>query len=298
MVVPNRTTTTPMTSNSTAGNFTYKGEIMKQLLLIIIILGILTGSGMAKKRVNGEMGKTSDQELGDKLSPSYVPFPYPTKRKEIIADLKYAIRYMYGGKLNTLREKKGTRQMVFYKLLTEAHDIKIGRIITLKNKIKEFHDDYTFLITITDQKKKPLLYTALLANGQLIGCVARSSNQPLFPIYTKKEVTDLMEKRFQFKEKSIKIKRAEPIYVRTSIPAFYPFSPPVWEIECSNGELYFLAPPYQRKPVHRIYRRDSQIPIRDTESFHHEARARARVPGEAVISDEDAQTMLILKEVK
>ncbi len=271
---------------------------MKHAILIIVTLTILMSPVMAKKRMDGRIGRSDDHELRDKWSPSHVPYPYPQTRKEIIDDLKYAVRYMYGNRINSLRKSKGTLDMVFLKLMEDSSDIKIGRIIKIKNKIKNYYDDYSFLISINGKDGELFLQVSLYANGQIVGAAPSSPGYPLYPVRSKKEVMDFMEKQLHLKEKSIKIVRAEPILARATLPTYCSFAPPIWEMETSDGELYFFQHPYLRHPKPQIYKKKSQMPAEETEAFNKKALEYARIPGEEVLFDDDKQTLYILKKIK
>lgn len=160
---------------------------MKKALFTVLLISIFFSFGIAKKRINGDLGKVSMEELTDPQSPSYTPYPYPQTRHEIIEDLKYAISYLKGPRTRSYGQEKTAAMKSLPKLLKNDPDVKIGQVIKLKNRIKEYHDDYSFIIIITDKEKKPLARVALCANGLFLGAAYSSERYALKPLKKRKK---------------------------------------------------------------------------------------------------------------
>jgi len=108
--------------------------------------------------------------LTDPSSPSYVPYPYPKNRKEIIADLLYAIEKVHGLHPGEYIAGRRPKTIEIYLNLLEKNPVyRVGKIIKVKNREHSVAHDHTWLILIENQEGQNVASEALHKNGLLIG---------------------------------------------------------------------------------------------------------------------------------
>jgi hypothetical protein len=109
-------------------------ELMKKYVILFIIINLfLLSNAIAENRTR----IYSMKDLTDPSSPSYVPYPYPQNRNEIIADLKYAIHKLFDqtheGKQEIILGPPPIGNEIMLNLLEKKPIYKIGRIVKVKN---------------------------------------------------------------------------------------------------------------------------------------------------------------------
>jgi hypothetical protein len=142
-----------------------KMKSMKYFTVLILVLGMCQ-IVVAEKRVKPKPMK----EFTDPSSPSYVPYPYPKNREEIIEDLKYAVKKLFIDKKGTYLDGKVPEiRQLLVKIVEKNSIYKIGEIIKVKNRNHRMADDYTWLILIKNPKGEIEARVSLLANGLMAG---------------------------------------------------------------------------------------------------------------------------------
>ena len=135
----------------------------KHLIVMVLVLGLFNITFADKRPKPKEM-----KELTDPKSPSYVPFPYPKKRGEIIADLKYyADKYCNDDPEKWNGEVPAT-EIVLKNLLEPQPIYTIGKIIKVKNRCDRKAHDYSWLLHIMDREGKIAMHVAMDAYGLIM----------------------------------------------------------------------------------------------------------------------------------
>lgn len=219
----------------------------KHLIVLVLVLGLINIT-FADKRPKPK----SLNELTDPKSPSYVPFPYPEKRGEIIADLKYyADKYCNDDPEKWNGEVPAT-EIVLKNLLEPQPIYTIGKIIKVKNRTVKLPHDYSWLIYIMGKDGNIAMHVAMDAYGLFTeGATVREEDieMVLQAKYRKK-----MERFRKFLlDKDIKIILSESIHrtiddheIKKMERVAY-LSPlgdflfPIWEIKISDGTIYYYS---------------------------------------------------------
>lgn len=108
---------------------------------------------------------------------------------------------------------------------------------------------------------------------------------------------EILTQKLRIEERKLKIKKAERIFIQSSLYMLYPFSPPLWEIELSDGSGYFLRQEVGIDPTVRIYKKIREKEWLDTKEAQKENRRLSRVEGQEVVYDKEKGKVLILREV-
>ena len=121
------------------------------------------------------------KEFTDPASPSYVPYPYPQKRFEIIEDLKFAINTLFrnDGENNDKPRTPEIKEILLH-LLDKNSVYTVGEIHKVKNRSYCLSHDYTWLITIEDEKGQIVARVAMTAPGLFAIAGATTHGAELF----------------------------------------------------------------------------------------------------------------------
>lgn len=122
---------------------------MKYLIIFILVLCVLQMT-FAEKRAKPLPLKV----LKDPSSPNYVPYPYPKNKKELIEDMKYAIKKMYLPREDIHSVIEGTlppSHTILPNLLEKKPVYKIGKIMKVKNLLSGHPYDYYWHIIILNE---------------------------------------------------------------------------------------------------------------------------------------------------
>ncbi|UCH94435.1 MAG: hypothetical protein JSV88_29765, partial [Candidatus Aminicenantes bacterium] len=139
---------------------------------VFILVLFICQINVAEKRVNPKPMK----ELTDPSSPSYVPYPYPKNRKEIIEDLKYAINKLFVDKKGIyVDENPLEKEDILVLLMEEKSAYKIGEIIKVKNRTYLKAHDYNWLILIIGDNGEIAARVSMTAEG-LFGAAVDTRN--------------------------------------------------------------------------------------------------------------------------
>ena len=205
---------------------------------------------IAEKRVKPK----SIKELTDPLSPSYVPYPYPKTRNEIISDLKYAIKKInkpQEGKYESfLPGEKPVTKMIELKLLDEDPVYKFGKIIKVKNRIAGFASDYYWIIFVLNRNNSVAARFHLQANGLLGGASAYNPGDNSHYRKTDQDILDIMSDFIGRPVTKQNIKRIERVLYPSKISDIFI---PLWEIEMHDGKVYYYS--LSRNMFYRISRK-------------------------------------------
>jgi hypothetical protein len=219
----------------------------KHLIVIVLVLGLFNIT-FADKRPKQKAIK----ELTDPKSPSYVPFPYPKKRGEIIANLEYyADKYCNDDPEKWIGEVPAT-EIVLKNLLEPQPIYTIGKIIKVKNRCDRIPHDYSWLIHIMDSDDKIAMQVAMDAYGLFIeGAAIRTEdlermNNPKYRekmkryrnLLTDEDIKNILSESVGRFINSNEIKKIERVAFFSPLGGFLD---PLWEIKMSNGAIYYYS---------------------------------------------------------
>lgn len=206
---------------------------MKTKNAIVFILILLLWSFAAPIQLLAEerhAPRLTMEDLTDPSSPSYVPFPFPKSREEIIKNLKYQLSKMYSGK----RWEISTTSYInlLPEIVNENPGAAVGEIVKVKNRLSFMPYPFSYLIFISDLKGKYTARVAMSANGLILGGADPSNRDPGIKLKKLSKVLEKME-RF-FKKSDVKsIERvAYGIGFATKVH-------PIYEITLNNGTKFF-----------------------------------------------------------
>jgi hypothetical protein len=220
---------------------------IKYFTVFILVL-CLCQLVVAEKRRNPKPMK----EFTDPSSPSYVPYPYPKNREEIIADLKYALKKLFGDKRKGvfLNGKEPEVRKLLAKIAEENSIYKVGDIIKVKNRNHKMADDYTWLILVEDQNGEAVSRIAMAANGLYLGGgptkygieyhKKKHPNSTWSPKYLMKDEYAI-KRLSEDLEKSVgkhEIKRMERVAFQSILASPYL---PMFEIKMNSGKIYYYS---------------------------------------------------------
>jgi len=224
-------------------------NIMKKIkyFILFFVLICLSHYTFGEKRVKPREMK----ELIDPSSPSYVPIPYPKNRKEIIGDLKYAIRKLFvEQKSSYIDGKVPPIKSILVKLLENNPTFTIGDIIKVKNRSHLLAHKYTWLIVILDDNGKIVSRISMNAEG-LFGSAAdtRNAAKSLRAKYPNSKIgpqflqtkTDAINRIASVLGESFKrdtIKNIERFAYQSILGGLLA---PLWEIKIDDGKTYYYS---------------------------------------------------------
>lgn len=226
---------------------------MKSLKFIVVLFLVLLFSlpVTGDKRPN----KKSMKELTDPDSPSYVPYPYPKNRKEIIADLRYYVEYhcgdVKGMKKSYVKGFYPVTQTIFHNLMGPNPDYEVGKIIKVKNRMEFLSDDYYWLIPIMDREGNIAMLSSMLASGLMAvsGANTKEDIETASPQQryhmkrqqkplTDEKVKSILSESLGYSIEDHEIIKMERVAYPGTIGAFLH---PVWEIKMTGNRLYYYS---------------------------------------------------------
>ncbi|MCX6580873.1 MAG: hypothetical protein NT166_11910 [Candidatus Aminicenantes bacterium] len=233
------------------------------IVLLLIIVFCLQISGEERKK------PISMKELTDPKSPSYVPYPYPKKRAEIIADFKYYCQNFCGEKNGSkesfISDYEDITDKISLNLLEPNSNYQIGEIFKVKNRRAGFADDYTWLIMVMNRNGQIAMRVALYASGLLIGAgaigeqdIASASPEErqrfarLMKVITDEDVKNILSQSIGRTVNGNEIKKMERVAYPSSIGSYLC---PVQETKMADGAIYYYS-----ELRDMIYSIDKKIP--------------------------------------
>jgi hypothetical protein len=249
--------------------------------------------------------KKSMKELTDPNSPSYVPYPYPKKREEIVADLYYYIEKFCkpseGVHESYVDGKVPIQETILLNLLEPEPSYKIGKIIKVKNRAAELPDNYTWLVLVMDNDGNIALRAALMADGLVASYgTNRGSNlkkasekyrkrvERLQKIRSDKEIKNILSESLDHVVEDQEIKKMERIAYLANIGDILL---PLWEIKMTNGKIYYYS---ENRDM--IYSIEKKLPWKKNSNGRRKGRAEM-AQNRAFLPDTVNDEFVILNEI-
>jgi hypothetical protein len=219
----------------------------KYIAVLILIFSICFPA-YGEKRVKPKPMK----ELTEPKSPSFVPYPYPKNREEIIADLKhYVEKYCNDTESVWIGEVPST-EIVLKNLLEPSSIYKIGKIIKVKNRSHKESHDYSWLIYIMDLEGKVIMRAALDAYGlYIMGGALREQDLESVPnpkdreklkrswkLLTDEDIRNILSDSLGRSIGDHEIKKMSRVAYYSKLGDFLC---PLWEIEMADGKIYYYS---------------------------------------------------------
>ena len=221
-------------------------KALKIIILLLVILVLFLPSYSEKRAPRKSM-----KELTDPESPSYVPYPYPKTREEIIADIKYfyddssdSTKYSFVGGIPIDRR-------IYMSLFTPNSKYKFGEIVKVKNREASLPDDYTWLIYVMDLDGDAVMRIYLRASGLVMGSGAIDKNefykypertkkfqQRLLKVLKEKDVKKFLSQSLGFVVDDNQINKIERIGFDSTIGDY---QTPLWEITMKDKTIYYYS---------------------------------------------------------
>jgi len=254
--------------------------VLKKLFLFILVIFILTVSGNASERKK----PLSLKELQDPKSPSYVPYPYPKTRNEIIEDLKYAIN-LNRRPLDDNKSSYGQKKLLNFLELNS--DLIVAEIDKVENRRDSFVvNEYYYYIAIKDKKNgKEVIHTALADNGLYVGAAFAPEKEIHGPFKNKAEAL----KGFSAFTNISDIKAIKRICMSSPI-APDPFLPG-WELIVVDNLKYYMD------PNNNIYKLRRVVNWEPSKDFNPEDKYTIH-KNEIIVRDSLNKKLLFLKKLK
>ena len=221
-------------------------KALKIIMLFLVIMVLFLPSYPEKRAPRKTM-----KELTDPNSPSYVPYPYPKTREEIIADIKYyyddasdSTKYSFVGDVPI-------DHIICMSLCKSDSNYKFGKIVKVKNRQARLPDNYTWLVYVMDSEGDAVMRIYLRASGLVMGGGAIDKNefykypektkkmqQRLLKVLKEKEVKTFFSQSLGFVVDETKIKKLERIGLYSPISRYHV---PLWEITMKDKTVYYYS---------------------------------------------------------
>ncbi len=205
----------------------------KKIILLILLLSLVVPAA-ATKRSERHLSMTDLTQLN---SPSYVPFPYPGTRYEVVEDLKYAIKQLFSNSQNPVEYSSQPANVDNFLpcLLTDPSTVVIKSVLKVKNKISEIPEDYSYLIVLYSKKTKNYARVAMSADGLFFGALFSSENLKVKGVETMEEIKGKIANRQGIEKDGIK--SAELIAFDFNTDNLLS---PLWVVKLSDGASIYV----------------------------------------------------------
>jgi hypothetical protein len=230
----------------------------KYFFTFVLVLSLLQFT-FAEKRAKPLPMK----ELTDPASPSYVPYPYPKTKQELIADMKYAIKKFFLPSEDRheviIGPLPGFRK-VLPNLLEENPMYKIGKIIKVKNLLSRCPYDYYWQIYILNEDDSKAACVVMVANGLYGGSASDFPKDK--PIYIKTEDDILGDLAVTLGRNITKkdIKHMQAIELPPRIGSLFN---PAYEIKLKSGDAYYYS-----SGIKEFFRVKEELPWKKNKKGH------------------------------
>lgn len=271
---------------------------ISKLIVFFVLISLFCLLVSADKRP----ARRSMKELTDPNSPSYVPYPYPKKRAEIIADIKYYCESVSGvGKESFAKGYVPVTDAIFENLFGPAPDYEFGRIIKVMNRIDELPDNYSWLAMIKDRNGNIVMRVAILASGLMVGsgAVGEEDLQKADPVTRRRferfmtskkddDIKTILSESLGRAIKSTEIKKIERVAYSSAMGNLLM---PLWEIKMNAGSTY-----YYLIQEDKIFSIDKKIGWKKGKKKRRPPKL-SLVPHRRYLPDTENDELVILKEM-
>ena len=241
-------------------------KLLKIILISMLITSLFLPAVAAKRAARKSM-----KELTDLNSPSYVPFPYPKTRDELIADIKFyyvdltadSKSAFVGGEPISLRiprvmfKKHGksgyktmeSRNHILTDMFNPDTKYSIGKILKVKNTDDRIPDDYYWLIYVMDQEGDAVMRITMMESG--LGLAGDAIDKSTLTNASEKYKELIRRQMHVISAKEVKESFAAALgdivadskIIKLERLGFFgrmsDFTQPAWKITLKGGESYY-----------------------------------------------------------
>lgn len=187
-------------------------------------------------------------DLKDESSPSFVPIPYPKNKKELLIDIKYAIkRFICPGpdRISVAVDNRKDRHKPLTDWAEGKSTSRFKNILKVKNLKSSYAEDFYWLAVMVDNNNQIIARVKIKANG-LLASFSSSRLVELSSIYTENPDELIINKLSTVLERSFEkgnIKAIEPIELASPIG---PSLAPAFQVLLKDGREYYYSPALDR----------------------------------------------------
>lgn len=235
-------------------------KYFKYIIIFLVILSMCIFIFPEKRKP-----RLSMKELTDRNLPTYVPYPYPKNKKEILDDIKYYYIELTNKANFSHTGKTPINKTITANLFGPKPVYRVGKILKVKNRISDFPEEYSWLVYIMDSDNDAVMKIAVMASGLVIGGSAIDKEQlPTYSAKTReslkkvmkvKEVKDVKKILSTFLGSKIEDKDIKNIERVAYLSTIGDFHSPLWEFTMKDGSMYYYSE--KRDTVYEI---DQRIP--------------------------------------
>jgi hypothetical protein len=262
----------------------------------MLIIALLCFPVSAEKR----KPKKTMKELTDPNSPSYVPYPYPKNRKEIIEDIRYYCVDLNVGTKSAFVGEVPIVVKIEEDLFSSNSKYKIGKIVKVKNRSSYLSEEFCWLVYVMDDEGDAVLRFELEASGIVMGSGAIDKNNysKYSPDLVKrfKRLSKVLEeknvKKFLSDSLGIPVDDKIKKMVRMGVDAAIgDITFPMWEITMKDGTVYYYS-----EIRDEVYEIEDRLPYNRDKNGLWPSR-KAKVPHWNFFPDTINDELVVLKPV-
>lgn len=130
-------------------------------------------------------------DLTDTSSPSFVPYPNPKTKDQIIEDLRYGIEKVFLNK-NAFEYSMDKIKNPLQNFLQKNSSMAVQKIVKVENRIVEMTEAFSYLIILFDKKTKDCARVSITADGLLHSFAVISPRARVKPLKSENEIIALL----------------------------------------------------------------------------------------------------------
>ncbi|MCP4152608.1 MAG: hypothetical protein GY757_33035 [bacterium] len=203
-------------------------------------------------------------DLTNPSSPSYVPYPFPETRTEIIANLKFYLKRSYAYE-NQLGNNDQEENDLLFQLTKKNSNVIIEDVVKVTNRIPGYPAGYSYLVIINDTGNNFIARVSMRACGLIIGGTTPSLKNPGFELKSNEKVVKRLAKYNKTASLDTNIKGVERVAYDIT---FAPPHRPIYEITMADESIYYVD--YHN----RIYKKTSENKVEGDKISFYKAELR------------------------
>lgn len=173
-------------------------------------------------------------DLADTSSPSFVPYPNPKTKDQIIEDLRQGIEKVFANK-NAFEYSMDKTQNPLQVFLQKNSSMSVQKIVKVENRIVEMSDAFSYLIILFDKKTKDYARVSMTTDGLLQSFAVGSQRAVVKPLKSDNEIIALLTTNTAIRSSEISnvdLMAFGVIYASSVCP--------IYRITLKDGSIYFI----------------------------------------------------------